>query len=206
MKKIFKFAGIAAITVYIVFTLISHLQSSSMGPFRNWLGDYGSVKNPGAFYYNLGCIIAAALLVLFFIGMTRWQRGAEKKYVFCYVCAEAGGLVAACSLILASLIHGAGGTSDILRIIYMVGFDIFLVFTAIAAFIDPFVSGFVGVLGIITAAFNIFTSNIFTKFYIGEWVFFALFMVYIVIITYNYDRFDGQNMKAAHAMHTGEDR
>jgi hypothetical protein len=204
LKKVFKFAGIAAIAVYIIFTLISHLQSRSMGPFQNWLGDYGSPENPGAIFYKLGCVLAAVLLVIFYTGMMSWHRGAEKKYVVCYICAEAGGLAAAIAMALAALIHGTSG--DTLRIIYMAGMDVFLVSTAIAAFIDPFVSGFVGVFGIITAAFNIFTSNFLTRFYIGEWVFFALFMVYIVAITYNYDRFNGQKMKAAHAMHSGQER
>lgn len=205
MKRVFKFSGIAAIPVYIVFTLISHLHSPSMGPFKNWLSDYGSpLKNPsGAFYYNLGCIIAAVLLAVFYIGMTRWHREAEKKLVVCCICAEVGGLVAACSLVLASLIPiGTSGLHDTFSLINMIGMDFFLVFTAMAAFMNPFVSSFVGVFGIIAAAFNILTSNLLSKFYIGEWVFFALFMAYVAAVTYNYDRFDGKNMKAAHAAHS----
>ncbi len=205
MKKVFKFAGIAAILVYIVFTLISHLQSRSMGPFQSWLSKYGSAENPGALYYNLGCILAGVLFILFFTGMIRWHRGADKKYVVCYICAEAGGLAAACSLILAALIQDPS-LSNALRIIFMAGASVFLVFTAAAAFMDPFVSGFVGVFGIITAAFNVLTSIILTKFYIGEWVFFILFFVYIAVITYNYDRFDGENMKAANAMRPDKEK
>jgi hypothetical protein len=209
LKKVFKFAGIAAIPAYVVFTLVSHLHKPSMGPFNNWLSSYGSpAKNPsGALYYTLGCILAAALLALFYIGMTRWHRGAEKKYVVCYICAEAGGLAAACSLVLASLIPiGTSGLHDTFRMINMIGMDFFLVFIAIAAFMNPFVSSFTGILGILAAAFSILTSSLLTNFYLGEWVFFALFMAFIAVITYNYDRFDGGNMKAAHAVRSSGKR
>lgn len=177
-----------------------------MGPFRNWLSDYGSpLQNPsGAFYYNLGCMIVAALLALFYLGMIRWHKGADRKFVICYIGAEAGGLVAACSLVLASLIPiGTSGLHNMFSMVNMIGMDFFLVFTAIAALMNPYVSSFAGVFGILTAAFNILTTNLLPKFYIGEWVFFALFMAYLVILTYNYDRFDGRNIKAANAYHSG---
>lgn len=200
MKRVFKFTGIAAIPAYIVLTLVSHLQKPSMGPLRNWLSDYGSpAQNPsGAFYYNLGCIIAAGLLAFFYIGMMSWNRGAGKKFAFCYICAEVSGLIAACFLILASLFPiDASPLHPTFSTINMIGMDFFIEFIAIAAFMNPFVSNFVGVLGMLTAAFNIITMNLFQKLYISEWVFFALFMAYIAVLTYNYDRFNGGNMKAA---------
>lgn len=200
MKRVLKYTGIAAILAYIALTLVSHLQKPSMGPLRNWLSDYGSpAQNPsGAFYYNLGCIIAAGLLIFFCIGMMSWHRCAGKKFIVCYVCAEIGGIVAALSLIFASLIPiGTSSVHDLLSMINMIGMDFFLVFTAIAALFNPYVSNFMGLFGILTAAFNVITSNFLQKFYIGEWVFFALFMAYIAVLTYNYDRFAGGNMKAA---------
>lgn len=202
MNKVLKFAGIAAIPVYVIFTFISHLQSPAMGPFKNWLSDYGSAAlNPsGAMLYIIGCVLAALLLALFYIGMMRWHRGAERKYVVCYIAAEIGGLVAACALILAAILPAGSGTlAPTLRLITTAGMDIFIVFTAVAAFMNPYVSNFAGMFGIITAAFNIVTANLFKNLYIGEWVFFALFMIYVAIVTYNYDRFDGENMKTAHA-------
>jgi uncharacterized membrane protein len=65
------------------------------------------------------------------------------------------------------------------------------------------VSSGLGVLGIITAAFNIFTANVFEKLYIAEWVFFALFIVYALLLTYNYERFRGENLKEAQARDAG---
>lgn len=200
MKKIFRFSGIAAIPVYIGFTFVAHLQNPAMGPFKNWLSDYGSpMQNPsGAFYYNLGCIIAAVLLAVFYAGMIRWHKRAQKKFLVCYICAEVGGLVAACALILASLIPiGTSSLHETFSLINMIGMDFFLVFTAIAALMNPYVSSFAGIFGILAAAFNILTSNLLSKFYLGEWVFFALFMAYVGVITYNYNRFVGGNMKMA---------
>jgi hypothetical protein len=82
-------------------------------------------------------------------------------------------------------------------LINMIAMDCFLVFTAIAVILNPYVSSGLGVLGIITAAFNIFTANVFEKLYIGERIFFVLFILYVLLLTYNYERFNGENLKEA---------
>jgi putative ABC transport system permease protein len=43
-------------------------------------------------------------------------------------------------------------------------------------------------IGFLTVAFNIITTNVFTDFYLAEWIYFLLFMVYIVMITVNYNK------------------
>lgn len=196
-----KYTGVAAAVVYIAFTLTAHLHNPSMGPLGNWLSDYGSpFENPsGAVFYNLGCIITAVLLALFYAGMTRWHQGAPRKLVVCYICAEVSGLFASACLIAASLIPiGTSPLHDTMSMLNMIGMDSFLVFTAIAAFINPYVGSGMGVLGIVAAAFNILSTNVpLGKFYIAEWVFFAAFIVYIILLTASYERYRGENIKAA---------
>jgi hypothetical membrane protein len=212
MRSIFrmlKYAGAAAAAVYIVMTLVSALQSSGMGPLRNWLSDYGSpFLNPGgAVIYNAGCIATALLLAAFYIGMTGWHKGAARKYVVCYICAEVSGLLASCFLILASVFPiGTSPLHPAFSLINMIATDCFLVFTAIAALLDPYVSSGLGVLGIIAAAFNIFTANVFEQLYIGEWLYFGLFIIYTLLITYNYERFRGENLKEAEQRSAGAER
>lgn len=209
MKKVYgalRYAAVAAAAVYIAMTCISALQSAGMGPLRNWLSDYGSpFKNPaGAAFYNVGCIATAVLLAGFYFGMAGWLKGAAKKYVVCYVCAGASGIIASCFLILASVFPiDASLLHPTFSLVNMIAMDCFLVFTAIAAFLNPYVSSGLGVLGILAAAFNIFTANVFEKLYIAEWIYFALFIVYVLLLTYNYERFRGENLKEAEARTMG---
>lgn len=201
IKTLLKFSGAAAALVYIVMTLISHLNyPEATGPFTNWLSEYGNpASNPaGAVFYNIGCIIVAALLAAFYIGMTRWHNGAPVKLVVCYICAEISGLFAAVCLVLASLTPiGTSPAHETFSMLNMIGMDSFLMFTAIAAFINPYVSSGLGVLGVIAAAFNIFAANVLGKTYVAEWIFFAAFIVFVILLTVNYERFRGENIKAA---------
>lgn len=61
-------------------------------------------------------------------------------------------------------------------------------FMAVAIFMHPRVNNAVGILGIITAAFNIITTNAFKNLYIAEWIYFLLFISYIVLITSKYNK------------------
>lgn len=195
-----KYAGLAGVPVYIGFTLAAHLHNPSMGPFKNWLSDYGSpLINPsGALLYNLGCVITAVLLAAFYIGLTSWHDGAPRKLVVCYTGAQASGLISAVFLVLASIVPiGTNPAHDVFSTINMIGMDSFLVFIAIAAFMNPYVSSGLGVLGFIAAAFNIFTANVVGNFFIAEWIFFAMFIVYIALVTVMYERFRGANIRAA---------
>lgn len=204
--KVFKYAGIAAAAAYIVMTLVSALQSTGLGPLRNWLSDYGSPSiNPGgAAFYNIGCVAAAVLLAAFYLSMTAWHKRAAKKYVICYICAEISGLLASCFLILASVFPiGTSPLHPTFSMLNMIAMDCFLAFTAIAALLNPYVSSGLGILGIISAAFNIFTTNVFEKLYVAEWIYFALFIVYALLLTFNYERFRGENIAEAEAREAG---
>lgn len=204
MKKtiaLLKYTGVAAAVVYIAFTFTAHLHNPSMGPLGNWLSDYGSPsENPsGAVFYNIGCIMTAVLLALFYAGMTCWHKGAPRKLLICYICAEISGLFASACLIAASLIPiGTSPVHDTMSMLNMIGMDSFLVFTALAAFINPYVGGGMGVLGIVTAMFNILATNVpLGSFFVAEWIFFAAFIVYVIMLTALYERFRGENIKAA---------
>ncbi|MGI5849303.1 MAG: hypothetical protein ACOX8Q_04425 [Christensenellales bacterium] len=67
--------------------------STGLGPLKSWLRDYGSfAANPlGALFYNLGCVVSAVMLGAFYAGISQWyrRRSAAKKYVVCYICAQA---------------------------------------------------------------------------------------------------------------------
>lgn len=194
INSVFKYAGIAAAVVYIALTFVSHLSNTAINPINNWLSDYGSPNlNPsGYIFYNLGCILTALLLAVFYIGITKWYiRGrAAKKYAISYICAQISGFVASCSLIIAALFPiGTSTLHSIFSIVNQIGINCFLSFMAVAVFLHPAMNKVIGILGIMTSTFNIITMNAFTNLYIAEWIYFALFITCIVLITVNYGRF-----------------
>ena len=196
MKKsyvIFKFAGAAAIPVYILFTVISHLFNTAITPASNWLSDYGNpTLNPeGALFYNMGCIITAVLLAIFYTGMSYWYAGriVSRKYKVCYICAQVCGLISSVFLVLASIF--TLGTNDSLHgtfsMLHMISLNFFMNFTALAILLHPNIKSIFGIIGFIAVIFNILTTNMFSGFYIAEWIYFLLFIAYIVIITVKYE-------------------
>jgi hypothetical membrane protein len=73
------------------------------GPLTNWLSDLGNPQsNPtGAVFYNAGCILTSLLLVIFYIGLRRWNTG-DRKMKILLTTAVAAGLPSSLSLILAA--------------------------------------------------------------------------------------------------------
>lgn len=192
VNKIFKYAGVVCIPLYVIFTFISHLYNTKINPVANWLSDFGNpVENPsGALFYNMGCIVVAIMLVVFYIGMCQWYKGLKiaKKYVICYISAQISGIIASISLVLAAIFPlGTNNTfHSAFSTINMIGMDFFLSFTAIAFFLNPNIKKWVSIFGYASAVFNIITMNAFSSLYIAEWIYFTLFMIYVAIITVNY--------------------
>ena len=192
-NPIFKYAGIVAAAVYIVFTYISHLFNTALTPMTDWLSNYGSpVLNPsGALFYNLGCILTATILAVFYLGISQWYRGGRvaKKHTISYIGAQVSGLAASCCLVFASLFPiGTSCLHNTFSMMNMIGMNCFMSFMSIAIFMHPHVNKAIGILGILTAAFNIITTNAFTNLYIAEWLYFMHFIIFIVLITTNYVR------------------
>ena len=194
VNVIFKYAGVICIPIYIIFTYISNLFSTNITPLTNWLSDFGNPQiNPlGAIFYNIGCIIVAALLIIFYIGLFQWYKNEKirKKYIISYVGAQISGIISSIFLVLASIfplgtytpLHSRFG------MLHMIGLDSFIIFIAIAFMINPDLKKSIGIFGFFLAIFNIITTNAFSSLYIAEWVYFLLFMVYIVTITLNYNK------------------
>jgi hypothetical protein len=189
-----RYAGIVCIPVYVAFTFISHIFNTKINPLINWLSDFGNYTlNPsGALFYNAGCILVALLLAVFYLGLAEWykKREIEKKYIICYVCARISGIAASVFLVLASVL--TLGTNDALHgtfsMLNMIGMDCFIVFTSIAFVLHPDIKSRIGITGFIAVAFNIVTMNFFSDFYLAEWIYFMLFMIYVVIVTVNYNK------------------
>ncbi len=197
-----RYAGVAATAVYIAFTAVSALQTQGFSPLGNWLSDYGNpLLNPsGALWYNLGCILTAALLAVFYAGLTRWYRGrrVRKQYVVCVIGAQAFGFAAAGCLVMASAIPL--GVNDSVHSTFstlnMIGMNWFLSFTAVLFLMHPQTPKAYGVLALLTSAFNIVSQNAFDGFYVSEWLYFLLFMVCAAVLTAYHGKLSRYEAKA----------
>jgi len=197
MKLIYhvhKYAGILGIPTYIFFTFMAHLHNKEINPMNYWLSDYGNpfVNPDGSVFYNTGCVITALLLAVFYIGMYCWygRDRASRKLNISYAIAQSAGLFGSFFLIMTTVyplgvdnrMHAVFSTAN------MIAMDFFISFTATGFILNPKISKGIGVFGFFTAVFNIITMNIFADFYISEWIFFLLFMVYMVLVTFQYDK------------------
>jgi hypothetical protein len=190
-NPLLKYAGIAAIPAYVFLTFLSHLSAPKINPMDNWLSDFGSpMLNPsGAIFYNAGCILTSALLILFFAGITQWYRdgAAPRKYTVGCVCAQVSGFFAAACLVFAALIPiGTSGLHSVFSMWNMIGFDCFMSFMAVSIFLNPNISSGIGILGVAASAFNIVTTNAFENLFIAQWIYIPLFMLFVLLIIITY--------------------
>lgn len=189
-----KYVGILGIPVYIIFTFIAHLHNRMINPMHYWLSDYGNpFVNPGGFmFYNTGCVITALLLAVFYMGMYRWYRRerTSRKLNISYTIAQTAGLFGSVFLIMTTVYPLGANTRmhAIFATANMIAMDFFISFTATGFLMDPKIHKGIGIFGFLIAVFNIVTMNMFTDFYISEWIFFLLFMVYMVLVTLQYDK------------------
>jgi hypothetical membrane protein len=179
MKRIhlvFKYAGVAAIPAYVAFTILAHLHNPQINPIENWLSDYGSaLVNPGgASFYNAGCVVAAVLLALFYIGMFRWYRRGKqaRRFNISYALAQAGGLAGSVFLILTAVftLGTAPTLHSTLSTANMIAMDCFISFTATGFLMNPQIPRAIGVFGFAASGFNVVTMNAFTDIYMSEWI------------------------------------
>ena len=191
---VFKYAGVMSIPVYIAFTYAAHLYNLRINPIENWLSDYGnSFVNPdGAVLYNTGCVITALLLAVFYIGMYRWYEWGRtaRKFNISFAIAQIGGLIGSVFLILTTVFTLGTHTElhSVFSQVNMIAMDFFLSFTATGLLMNPRIHKGIGIFGYFAFIFNVVTMNAFVDFYVSEWIFFLLFMVYVVLVTMQYDR------------------
>ncbi len=202
-----KYAGIAAIPVYICFTFFSHLHNPMISPLNFWLSDFGNplVSPSGAGLYNAGCVLTAVLLAIFYGGIYRWYgRGRiAKKFVISYAIAQAGGLLGTIFLALTAAFPLGTHTQmhSLFSKAHMICIDFFLSFTATGFLLTRDIPKYIGILGYVAFIFNIVTMNAFDSLYLSEWIFFMLFMAYIVFVTGQYDLLLGQKTNPAAVPH-----
>lgn len=181
-------AGISAILVYLVFTVISYLQfPDSYGPLTNWLSDLGNPQtNPqGAVYYNLGCILTALVLVGFYLGLRRWNINSRNSLLMSI--ALAAGALASISLVLAALFPlGANTTMHAFwskMVSVFLGF--FLTFSATALLRRPGFPKWIVYYAFGAATVNFVYGAFLPSVFVAEWISLGMFALYVFMLAYN---------------------
>lgn len=177
--------GILIILIYPIFTILAYRQYPlAYSPLDNWLSDLGNPsRNPnGAAFYNTGIIVAALLLMLFFLGLSGWKLTARRPQVILLRLAQALGILGAFCMVMSALfpinlleIHSFWST--FLYILLSTSF----VFLATALRYHPGVPRWLLLLGGTTAAIVILTSFL-TTVYILEWITVFLFLSYVCLV------------------------
>ena len=188
MKRVQYISFIASILVvlcYLVFAILAFIQYPlPYSPINNWLSDLGNVKlNPhGAIFYNIGIISTALLLILFFLGLSRWKIENKRVQILMVLLTQAFGILGCICMIMSAIfpinfleVHSFWSAS--LYIMLSTAFA----FSVAALRYHPKVPRWLLVLGLSTTLMVILTSFLTTVF-ILEWITVSLFLSYVCLI------------------------
>lgn len=98
-------SGIASAILYWSFVLFSFaLYPGGFNPLINWMSDLGNITNnpQGAYFFNLGCMLAGISLFFFFVGLYEWYIGGKRNKIFT-ILTQCSGFVSAFSLFMIGL-------------------------------------------------------------------------------------------------------
>ena len=190
MKKLsfLSLLGIIAALIYIVFTIVAiAYYPKPFSPLTNWLSDFGNqTQNPaGATYYNAGGILTSAVLIVFFIGMYKWNTGDKKTQIFLAVSQVAGIVFAFCFMMSAFV---PLGVNDYLHSVFSMMLFVFIgffeIFSATAIRRNPASPKWTVYFGFVAAMINFAfgVSFNFMNLFIGELVMIAVFIAYIITL------------------------
>jgi hypothetical membrane protein len=182
-------AGIAAIIIYLILTLVAFLKyPDSYEPLTNWLSDLGNPQaNPsGSIFYNLGCILTSLFLIVFYIGLRQWNTGDKKMKVLLTI-AQVAGVLSSFSLIIAAIFPLGTHTSihSFWSATVSVFLGFFLTFSATSllkhrAFIKWF-----AYYAFLTALVNFVYGAFLHSVFFAEWVSIGMFIIYVFMVAYN---------------------
>jgi hypothetical protein len=182
-------AGIAAAVVYLTFASIAFLKyPSSYSPLTNWLSDLGNpLANPsGAVFYRLGCTLAGAALIVFYVKLSIWNTGARTTRALLAI-AQCAGVFSAVSLIVTAVFPLGISTPihSLWSMMLYMSLGFFLTFSATALMKNPaFKKGF-GYYAFATAGVNFAFGAILHEVFWAEWISVGMFMAYVLMIAYN---------------------
>jgi hypothetical membrane protein len=181
--------GIMAVIIYLTFTFISRLYyPGPYGPLTNSLSDLGNPQqNPsGATFYNTGCILMGLTLIPFYLGLRHWNTG-EKKMKVLLIAGQITGMFSSLSIILASVFppgpHTA--THGFWAGMLFISTAFFWVFSAFSLLRHPASIKWIAYYSFLPLIAIAIAAVIPDGRFVGEWVTVAMFMSYVIMLSYN---------------------
>jgi hypothetical protein len=100
-------SAILGAVTYVAFTLLAYtLYPLPLSPFQNWLSDLGDpiVNSQGAIFYNLGVILSAVCLAIWFTaGLSQWKLKHKTAHQRLLRISQIAGSVAAFAMIMSAI-------------------------------------------------------------------------------------------------------
>lgn len=174
-----------AVPGYALCTLAAYVRfPGSFSPSRNWLSELGNPnQNPdGAILYNLGILLTGLLVLLFFLGLSRWKIKNQKIQNRLVLLTQIFGVLGSIALILSAVFPiNHSQEHQVLSIGLYILLGTAFAFSATALRYHPGFPKWVLAVGLFTAFVDIL-SGIFMEVTILEWVTVALFLTYLVLL------------------------
>ncbi len=178
-------AGNLAVLCYLAFAFLAFYQYPiSFSPMKNWLSDLGNVKlNPGgAIFYNIGIVSTALLLIIFFLGLSKWKIENKRVQTIMLLLTQAFGILGSICMVMSALypinfLETHSFWSTYLWILLSTSF----VFLAAVLRYHQNIPGWLLILGISTALMVILTSILPTA-TVLEWISLILFLSYVSLV------------------------
>lgn len=178
-------SALLAVLCYVIFAIVALIQyPSSYSPTRNWLSDLGNADvNPqGAIFYNIGIISTALLLMVFFLGLSRWKLENKRIQITMVLLTQVFGILGSFCMIMSAIfpinlleMHRIWSMS-----LYFMLATAF-VFSVAALRYHPKVPRWLLILGISTAVMVNLTNFLPTMFVL-EWLTVVLFLGYVSLV------------------------
>jgi hypothetical membrane protein len=99
-------SGVLADLSYLAFALTAFiLYPLPYSPMNNWLSDLGNVELNwhGAIFYNIGIILTALLLILFFLGLSSWKIENNRVQIIMLFLTQGFGILGAICMMMSSI-------------------------------------------------------------------------------------------------------
>jgi hypothetical membrane protein len=185
IQKIYPFTVILALLSYIFCTLAAYLHfPTHFAPTTNWLSDLGNPdRNPqGAIFYNWGIILTGLLVLLFFLGVTRWKIRNLKIQNFMVTITQVFGILGSLALILSALFPINRPQHEFWSISLYMLLGTAFAFSVSALRYQPKCSQWVLLIGGTTAIVDILSSILHESTTL-EWITVLMFVIYLFTLS-----------------------
>jgi hypothetical membrane protein len=186
IRRVAPIASVLLVACYLIFTALAMLNYPlPYSPANNWLSDLGNTKSSpfGAQFYNLGIVVTALLVLVFFLTIFGWRLRNNKVQNIMVLLTQFFGVIASFAMILTALnpINMPAAHSfwsAVLRISFGTSFG----FSVAALRYRQEVPRRLLALGVLTTLVDLAVSMFFNGVHILEWIVIPLFLVYVLAL------------------------